>query len=237
MTLHKIKTYNFASIFELEILEDISSNHPTDRDVCPTIYFEVNSVDYWNRHRIEGYGLLHLDLDRNVEGEICVSIWRPIGTIREEMRRFFIGGGKRLKDYKSIAIPQSAKESAFNSRCHWETLQTGSVYLTLNAVSTFNQTFHQRAIRSIPGNMKEPIAGKKDQWRETARKHKRKKTSKLLQRLTANDENRENQDMDQMKEEIMDSGKNESEPMLKPIHHKRHKRKTSKLLSRLQLDD
>jgi len=133
------KTYNFASIFELEMIENLSEKC----DVSPVIYFEANSVDYWNRHRIEGYGMLPLDLHGehrvSQHEEICIPMWRPVGCIKEEMLRFFIGGGKRLKDKKSISVP--VDKGNFNARCNWTTIHTGNIYLDLNVISIYNQSY------------------------------------------------------------------------------------------------
>ena len=59
MNMNKTKTHNFGTIFELQIIENISEKTEMDNVKLPTIYFEVNSVDFWDRHRIEGYGALN----------------------------------------------------------------------------------------------------------------------------------------------------------------------------------
>eukprot|EP01084_Bolivina_argentea_P119259 211473_1 len=52
------------------------------------------------------------------------------------MQRFFIGGGKRFKDKKSIAI---ASTDSFNARLHWNSVQTGNIHLQMNTISTYHQ--------------------------------------------------------------------------------------------------
>ena len=171
---------------------------------CPKVFFEANSVDAWDRHRIEGYGLLEIDLERVQKAggqEMTVPMWRPLGTIREEAARFFIGGGKRLKDAKDIAVPQGA-ENSLNSRREWQTIQGGNLHIRLNVVSTRNQTELQaqskqpvkkaksrglrkrktklsKLISLAPASEEEPAA--------KAKRHKRKKTSKLLQKVHLGD--------------------------------------------------
>eukprot|EP00483_Globobulimina_turgida_P007610 UN07625 len=199
MKLKNQKIYNFSSIFELEIIETLSQKNDF---ISPTIYFEVNSVDYWNRHRIEGYGSVNIELDAKNNKEICIPIWRPIGTIRDEMRRFYIGGGIRLKDKKSISISPTTK--FLNARLHWNTIQTGNIYINMNIISTYNQTdikkhkhinspINEPQTRRMKTKLSKLIKMDQDVSQPNLPKparpthHKRKKTSKLLQKMHLSD--------------------------------------------------
>ena len=46
----------------------------------PHLLFQVNSVDDWGRHRIEGYGFLRLPIEPGYH-ELEVETWRPRGSL------------------------------------------------------------------------------------------------------------------------------------------------------------
>ena len=62
----------------------------------PYLLFQVNSVDSWNRHRIEGYGFLRLPLEPGYHKGIEVDTWRPRGSLATEIHSFFLGGSVRV---------------------------------------------------------------------------------------------------------------------------------------------
>ncbi|KAJ3395962.1 Pleiotropic negative transcriptional regulator [Lobulomyces angularis] len=71
----------------------------------PKIYFQVYSVDSWDRHVLQGYGFL--DLPKSPSSEtITVRTWRPNNTPAEELRSYFVGGSKEFNDLSFIDIPR-----------------------------------------------------------------------------------------------------------------------------------
>ena len=227
MNMNNKKTHNFASIFELEMNENISEKKNLNQeDELPTIYFEVNSVDYWNRHRIEGYGSYNIDINKHInDQDICIPIWRPIGTIREEMTRFFIGGGKRLKDKKLITIPQT---NCFNSRVNWNTIQMGNIHLSINIVTIYNQN-HIQKTQLIYNEMSQQNKIKDESQHKIQNKSKRRHThkhkkrkSKLSKLITLED-----QDMSDVDNKELNHHQ----------HHKRKSKRKSKLLQKVHLSD
>ncbi|VDP55354.1 unnamed protein product [Schistosoma margrebowiei] len=75
--------------------------------IWPTLYFEVQSLDFWTRSRTEGYGFTELPRIAGTHS-ISVSCWRPVGdSVVEELRRFFIGGTCQLEDPTFAKIPGS----------------------------------------------------------------------------------------------------------------------------------
>uniref|UniRef100_A0A8C3Y4U5 MKS transition zone complex subunit 1 n=1 Tax=Catharus ustulatus TaxID=91951 RepID=A0A8C3Y4U5_CATUS len=75
----------------------------------PVLYFEVLSLDFWQRYRVEGYGSLVLPACPGVH-MLTIPTWRPVelGTVAE-MRRFFIGGSPELEDLTYIRTPSTFK--------------------------------------------------------------------------------------------------------------------------------
>ena len=92
------QVYNFAFPFEYEI---------QTTDTClfkpPTVFLQVNSLDYWDRHRCEGYAMLTLPT-KSGSYNIQLQTFRAVGNIADEMKRFFIGGGSCFVDKKCIGI-------------------------------------------------------------------------------------------------------------------------------------
>ena len=64
-------------------------------DKRPYLLFQVNSVDSWKRHRIEGYGFLRMPLEPGYH-ELEIETWRPRGSLSSEIHSFFLGGSIRI---------------------------------------------------------------------------------------------------------------------------------------------
>ncbi len=58
---------------------------------------QVNSVDSWKRHRIEGYGFCQIPGQAG-SYKLHIDTWRPIGTLYEKVYSFFLGGGVRIQE-------------------------------------------------------------------------------------------------------------------------------------------
>ena len=56
---------------------------------------QVNSVDDWGRHRIEGYGWVRIPLEAGYH-TLEVETWRPRGSLHSEVFSYFLGGSIRL---------------------------------------------------------------------------------------------------------------------------------------------
>uniref|UniRef100_A0A5K4EE15 Uncharacterized protein n=1 Tax=Schistosoma mansoni TaxID=6183 RepID=A0A5K4EE15_SCHMA len=99
--------------------------------IWPTLYFEVQSLDFWTRSRTEGYGFTELPRTAGAHS-IGVSCWRPVGdSVVEELRRFFIGGTCQLEDPTFAKIPGSF-ESNNLVKYGFRTKSTGKIFLHLN---------------------------------------------------------------------------------------------------------
>ncbi|XP_060115394.1 tectonic-like complex member MKS1 isoform X2 [Heteronotia binoei] len=99
----------------------------------PVLYFEVLSLDFWQRYRIEGYGFVMLPATPGVH-TLTVSTWRPVelGTV-SELRRFFIGGSPELEDLTYTRVPSTFQGDRL-SRFGFRTETTGSVIFRLNCL-------------------------------------------------------------------------------------------------------
>ncbi|KFV97243.1 Meckel syndrome type 1 protein, partial [Eurypyga helias] len=112
----------------------------------PILYFEVLSLDFWQRHRIEGYGSLELPASPGLH-MLTIPTWRPVklGTVAE-LRRFFIGGSPELEDLTYIRIPSTFKGERL-SRFGFRTKTTGSVTFRLYCMQQSKAFLETSALR------------------------------------------------------------------------------------------
>ncbi|XP_071448460.1 tectonic-like complex member MKS1 isoform X2 [Hetaerina americana] len=73
----------------------------------PQMLVRVSSVDWWGRHRTEGYGHFLLALHPGSH-QVAVNTWRPlIHSPVGELRRFFMGGSPEIEDLSYSGIPNT----------------------------------------------------------------------------------------------------------------------------------
>ncbi|KXJ29494.1 Meckel syndrome type 1 protein [Exaiptasia diaphana] len=99
----------------------------------PVLFIEVLSLDSWERHRTEGYGMITIPNQPGIH-EITVNTWRPIGNgTVPELRRFFIGGSPELEDPTYPQQPVATEEKVL-SKFYFRTVTSGSVTIRLNVI-------------------------------------------------------------------------------------------------------
>ncbi|XP_021271539.1 Meckel syndrome type 1 protein isoform X2 [Numida meleagris] len=112
----------------------------------PVLYFEVLSLDFWQRYRVEGYGSLVLPASPGLH-MLTIPTWRPVelGTVAE-MRRFFIGGSPELEDMTYARIPTAFKGKHL-SRFGFRTETTGNVTFRLYCLQQSKAFLETSALR------------------------------------------------------------------------------------------
>ncbi|XP_005986924.1 Meckel syndrome type 1 protein [Latimeria chalumnae] len=123
----------------------------------PVLYFEVLSLDYWQRYRTEGYGYAVLPSTPGSHTMTCPT-WRPIqtGTV-SELRRFFIGGSPELEDISYVRVPGTFKGQRL-SRFGFRTETTGSVTIKLHCIQQ-SRLFLDRSLKKKSSNMFDRLSG------------------------------------------------------------------------------
>mmetsp|Transcript_48886 Transcript_48886/g.62756 ORF Transcript_48886/g.62756 Transcript_48886/m.62756 type:complete len:638 (+) Transcript_48886:102-2015(+) len=96
----------------------------------PLILFQICSVDWLGRHRIEGYGFHKLDA-KGGSTDCEVSTWLPVSSPWSQLEDYFVGGGNRLKDLRFIATPprndtDTSHKQRFMSKFGFSTQSSGS---------------------------------------------------------------------------------------------------------------
>ncbi|XP_026564422.1 Meckel syndrome type 1 protein isoform X1 [Pseudonaja textilis] len=128
---HHVAFFSFPFTLEMFFTQedDLEGSLPE----WPVLYFEVLSLDFWHRYRVEGYGFVVLPATPGVH-TLSVSTWRPVelGTI-SELRRFFIGGSPELEDITYTKVPSTFTGDRL-SRFGFRSETTGSVTFRLNCL-------------------------------------------------------------------------------------------------------
>jgi B9 domain-containing protein 2 len=91
----------------------------------PKINFEVWHLDTFGRAELYGYGVCHVPVTPGYHEVECVT-WRPMGTVKDQITSYFVGGGLQLKN------PDLANSSSDLYRL--KTISMGKVHLRLNVI-------------------------------------------------------------------------------------------------------
>ena len=104
------------------------------RDLRPYLMLQVNSVDSWGRHRIEGYGFVRFPLEPGYH-KLEVETWRPRESLESEIHSFFLGGSFRIQKLEELIRTQHLDEQGkadVVNRFGLETENSGKVRVNLN---------------------------------------------------------------------------------------------------------
>ncbi|XP_026487115.2 tectonic-like complex member MKS1 isoform X1 [Vanessa tameamea] len=96
------KFWGYGHVVELEL------EYATGMDLNPLkIILETISVDWWGRHRTEGYSCLTLSLEPGEHRhDLSCSRSEELDKVEAESRRFFVGGCHLIKDLDVLINPQ-----------------------------------------------------------------------------------------------------------------------------------
>lgn len=131
---------NFCFPFDYQLLTPQESNPNPDEpaaSLCtrwPSLLMQVNSVDGWGRHRIEGYGYVTFPSTPGYY-EQSISTWRPKGSLYAKIHSYFLGGSVRILELENIL--QSSRLDEFGhkdivNRFGLETETSGTLKIAFN---------------------------------------------------------------------------------------------------------
>ncbi|XP_068010604.1 tectonic-like complex member MKS1 [Melanerpes formicivorus] len=148
----------FCYLFTLEMFFTQGDESEGSLPQWPVLYFEVLSLDSWQRYRVEGYGSLVLPASPGLH-ELTISTWRPVelGTVAE-LRRFFIGGSPELEDLTYVRIPSTFKGARL-SRLGFRTETTGSVTFRLHCLQQSRAFLETSALRQRMQSVLDRLGG------------------------------------------------------------------------------
>ncbi|XP_014666947.1 PREDICTED: B9 domain-containing protein 2-like [Priapulus caudatus] len=63
----------------------------------PKFHFQVWHQDTFGRNELYGYGFCHVPTSPGIHELECAT-WRPVGSLREQISQYFLGGGLQLRN-------------------------------------------------------------------------------------------------------------------------------------------
>ncbi|XP_075710245.1 tectonic-like complex member MKS1 isoform X1 [Rhinoderma darwinii] len=152
----------FCHPFSLEMF--LSEEEVVSEDVpqWPVLYFEVLSLDFWQRYRVEGYGSVVLPQTPGMH-DITAQTWRPVeqGTV-SELRRFFIGGSPELEDLTYVRIPGTFQGERL-SRFGFRTETTGRVTFRFHSIHQSRSFLDRSSLRKRMQSVLDRLGGPSQQ--------------------------------------------------------------------------
>ncbi|KFQ00515.1 Meckel syndrome type 1 protein, partial [Leptosomus discolor] len=148
----------FCYPFTLEMFLTQGDESEDSLPQWPVLYFEVLSLDFWQRYRVEGYGSLVLPASPGLH-VLTIPTWRPVelGTVAE-LRRFFIGGSPELEDITYVRTPSTFKGERL-SRLGFRTETTGSVTFRLYCLQQSKAFLETSALRQRMQSVLDRLGG------------------------------------------------------------------------------
>eukprot|EP00742_Colponemidia_sp_Colp-10_P006160 GILJ01006593.1.p1 GENE.GILJ01006593.1~~GILJ01006593.1.p1 ORF type:complete len:209 (+),score=16.32 GILJ01006593.1:50-676(+) len=92
----------------------------------PKLQLQVWKLDQFGRCDILSYGMCHLPSTAG-SYNIVVPTWRPLGTTRDEVQAFFLGGVPQLKSLEPVS-------TASDLRCRLRTESSGNLHLQVDVI-------------------------------------------------------------------------------------------------------
>uniref|UniRef100_A0ABM5EMW5 Tectonic-like complex member MKS1 isoform X1 n=1 Tax=Pogona vitticeps TaxID=103695 RepID=A0ABM5EMW5_9SAUR len=148
----------FSFPFTLELFLSQEEESEGSFPSWPVLYFEVLSLDFWQRYRVEGYGFVVLPSTPGTHTETA-STWRPVepGTL-SELQRFFIGGSPELEDLTYTRVPCTFTGDRL-SRFGFRTETTGSVTFQLNCLQQSRAFLESSSMRKRMKSVLDRLGG------------------------------------------------------------------------------
>lgn len=173
----------------------------------PFLAMQINSVDNWNRHRIEGYGFVRFP-DRPGFHQLEVSTWRPRASLESEIHSFFLGGSVRIQNIEELIRTKFVSSEGIDdivNRFGLETEDAGWVTVNINICS---QDIHSRKVRREQAGMNkglEKLETRKLVMKYTLKLEKEREKAKGKAILQDNEDNESEYTRNKRRNEFSDS--------------------------------
>lgn len=97
--------HNFCLPFELELL----AHETISESMTPKLLIQINSIDSYGRHRIQGYTFIHVPFEPGFYN-FTIPCYRPVEDNYMKVFSFFLGGSRKIPDLKEIAKTSTKDE-------------------------------------------------------------------------------------------------------------------------------
>ncbi|XP_062815305.1 tectonic-like complex member MKS1 isoform X4 [Anolis carolinensis] len=125
----------------------------------PVLYFEVFSLDLWQRSRVEGYGFVALPATPGPH-TVRAPTWRPLELGPwAELQRFFVGGSPELEDPAYARLPPTFQGDRL-SRFGFRTKTTGTVSFRLHCLQQSKAFLDSSSMRKRMQSVLDRLGGR-----------------------------------------------------------------------------
>ena len=128
----EILNHNFSLPFELELL----GHNSILNTITPKLLVQINSVDWWERHRIEGYSYINIPI-KTGNMSLDLPCFKPKEDIYMKIFSFFLGGSRKIPELKDLFRTASSNELNIDTILNKYGIKTeyaGNLHLNLNVV-------------------------------------------------------------------------------------------------------
>lgn len=145
-------THNFSLPFELELL----GHNSILNTITPKLLVQINSVDWWERHRIEGFTYINIPIKT---GNISLDLpcFKPKEDTYMKIFSYFLGGSRKIPELKELFKTESSNELNVDTILNKYGIKTefaGNLHLNLNVVIQ-NKELMEKARKEA--NRKNPL--------------------------------------------------------------------------------
>lgn len=127
-----LRLHNFSCPFDIELL----GHFDVINLFAPKLLFQINSVDYLGKHRVEGYSFVDIPM---ISGnrQICAPCYKPQEDLYLKEYSFFLGGSRVIPDLTELvktAEKNEYKQDIPLNRYGIKTEYVGEICVNLNVV-------------------------------------------------------------------------------------------------------
>lgn len=122
----------------------------------PVVYFQIASYDRWDRFCVEGYGYLPLHGEAVGHRTHRITTWRPLGSVRDRMRTFFIGGSAEIEDITYLRAPDGFRGPVL-SRFGMSSETGGELKVRTNGLVQMSQSRIEPTMKRVQEHVKRTL--------------------------------------------------------------------------------
>lgn len=125
-------SHNFSLPFELELL----GHNSILNIMTPKLLVQINSVDSWGRHRIEGYSFINITI-KTGSMSLDLPCFKPREDTYMKIFSYFLGGSRKIPELKELFKTASSNELNVETILNKYGIKTefaGNLHLNLNVV-------------------------------------------------------------------------------------------------------
>ena len=124
--------------------------------ITPKLLIQINSVDWWERHRIEGYTYVNIPI-KTGNFSLDLPCFKPKEDTYMKIFSYFLGGSRKIPELRELFKTESSNELNVDTILNKYGIKTefsGNLHLNLNVVIQ-NKELMEKARKEA--NKKNPL--------------------------------------------------------------------------------